>query len=206
LSRVGAVAVMTEPKQERARVTRQRLLEASVACLAETGWEASTVGAIAQRAGISRGAAQHHFPTRESLVLASITYAFEEQRRRLEELAAVTGTSRSVRVRQAVAALVDLYCNPQFKAAIQVWTAAAADPALRAQVIPLERQVARAAHATAVRLLGADAEDARARPLIQATLDLARGLALADLLTDDSRRRRRVVEAWAAQLDLALAD
>jgi len=40
--------------------------------------------------------------------------------------------------------------------------------------------------------------------LVQATLDLARGLGLADVLTDDSRRRTEVVKQWAAQLDSTL--
>jgi hypothetical protein len=35
-------------------------------------------------------------------------------------------------------------------------------------------------------------------------LDLARGLGLADVLTDDSRRRSEVVRTWAAQLDSTL--
>ena len=42
------------PKQDRSRVTRQRLLEAAVACLAEHGWAGSTVSVVAERAGVSR--------------------------------------------------------------------------------------------------------------------------------------------------------
>ena len=63
------------PKQDRSRATRQRLLEAAVACLAERGWAGSTVSVVAEHAGVSRGAAQHHFPTREDLVDA--VYASE---------------------------------------------------------------------------------------------------------------------------------
>jgi hypothetical protein len=41
---------------------------------------------------------------------------------------------------------------------------------------------------------------------VQATLDLARGLGLANLLTDDRERRRRISRQWATLLDAALAD
>ncbi|HET6707646.1 MAG TPA: TetR/AcrR family transcriptional regulator, partial [Amycolatopsis sp.] len=41
--------------------------------------------------------------------------------------------------------------------------------------------------------------------LVQATLDLARGLGLANLLTDDTRRRRQIVREWARTLELRLA-
>jgi hypothetical protein len=56
-----------------------------------------------------------------------------------------------------------------------------------------------------VRLLRVDDTDPAVRGLIQATLDLARGLALADVLTDDSRRRAGVVRAWSGQLAAALS-
>ena len=62
-----------EPKQDRSRATRQRLLEATVHCLAELGWSAATVSVIADEAGISRGALQHHFPTRQELIAAVAT-------------------------------------------------------------------------------------------------------------------------------------
>jgi len=40
---------------------------------------------------------------------------------------------------------------------------------------------------------------------VQATLDLARGLGLAGTLTDDSRRRDRIIAQWATMLDAVLA-
>ncbi|MFE1785756.1 TetR family transcriptional regulator, partial [Streptomyces sp. NPDC059506] len=67
------------PKQDRSRATRRRLLEAAVECLAEHGWAGSTVAAVSLRAGVSRGAAQHHFPTREDLFTAAVEYVAEER-------------------------------------------------------------------------------------------------------------------------------
>src|ERR687885_2968620 len=74
------------PKQDRSRATRQRLLEAAVACLAEHGWAGSTVAVVAERAGVSRGAAQHHFPTREDLFTAAVEYVAEERSTALRAL------------------------------------------------------------------------------------------------------------------------
>ncbi|PQM48943.1 hypothetical protein C1Y40_00840 [Mycobacterium talmoniae] len=39
---------------------------------------------------------------------------------------------------------------------------------------------------------------------MQITLDLARGLGLADVLTDDSVRRRAIAKQWSATLATAL--
>ncbi|MFJ8075492.1 TetR/AcrR family transcriptional regulator [Streptomyces sp. NPDC096176] len=185
------------PKQDRSRATRQRLLEAAVACLAEVGWAGSTVSVVAERAGVSRGAAQHHFPTREDLFTAAVEYVAEERSQALRELPS--------RGRAAVvAALVDLYTGPLFRAALHLWVAASNEEQLRPRVTELEAKVGRETHRIAVRLLGADESRPGVRETVQGLLDMARGLGLANLLTDDAARRRRVVAQWAALVEEAL--
>ncbi|MEV4729397.1 TetR/AcrR family transcriptional regulator [Saccharopolyspora sp. NPDC049426] len=192
-----------EPKQDRSRATRQRLLEATIDCLADQGWEATTVTAAAQRAGVSRGAAQHHFPAREDLITAALEHMFDARMAeiRAERTRLPEGLGRTEFV---VSRVVDYYTGELFKAALQVWTAAAADPALRERIVPLEAKFGRKVHQTAIELLGADDTDPTTRRLVQATLDLARGLGLADVLTDDSARRANIVTQWAATLHAAL--
>ena len=191
------------PKQDRSRATRERLLEAAVTSLAESGWSRTTVATVAGRAGVSRGAAQHHFPTRGDLVTAAIEHM--AQARLAEIRAAIQSVpSGPARVRLALDHLVRLYTGPLFTAALHVWTEAAVDPGLRARVIPLEQHLAREAYRLAVTLLQVDGDDPAVRPVVAATLDLARGLGLADVLTDDGARRTRVLDAWAEQLAGAL--
>ena len=191
------------PRQNRSRATRRHLLETAIRCLANHGWEASTVGFIAAEAGISRGAVQHHFRTREALIIAALEHMFAERAALLDALPDPGGSGPD-RVHAVVTGLVDAIGGELFRAALQVWTVAAAEPELRSAVVPLERHFARGVHHRAVRLLRVDDSDPAMRGLIQATLDLARGLALADVLTDDSRRRARVVRAWSDQLAAAL--
>ena len=78
-----------------------------------------------------------------------------------------------------------------FIAALELWVAARTDPALLAAVVPLEQRVGRETHRMTVELLGADESRPGVRELVQATLDLVRGLGLADTLSDDTRRRDR---------------
>jgi AcrR family transcriptional regulator len=202
-ARSPASDVLTDPrrpKQDRSRLTRQRMLEAAVTCLARSGFAGATMGAIAAEAGISRGAVQHHFPVREELMTAALEHTFEQRTATLADLEVPEGE----RVEFVVDLLVTYYTDDLFKAALQLWTAAAGDDVLRARLIPLERRFAREVHEQAVRLLGVDDSDPHTRSLIQATLDLARGLGLADVLTDDSRRRTGITQAWAAELRRAL--
>ncbi|WP_280394730.1 TetR/AcrR family transcriptional regulator [Nocardia brasiliensis] len=200
------MATPHEPKQDRSRATRQRLLEATIDCLAETGWAAATVAVVAERAGVSRGAAQHHFPTREDLITAALEYMFDTrtQQAKDEAVAMAEVASGVGRTEAVVAGLVESYTSPLFKAALQVWTHAAADPALRERIVPLEAKFGRISHRRAVEALGVDDSDPVTHHLVQATLDMARGLGLADVLTDDSARRKDIVQQWAATLHGAL--
>lgn len=195
---------MRKPQQDRSRATRQRLLEAAIECLAEVGWAGSTVAVVAERAGMSRGAAQHHFPTREDLFTAAVQHIGTARRAWIREQAAALPHGPG-RTREAVELVVGLYTGPLFRAALQLWVAASSDEQLRAQVAPLEAHVGREAHRLTLDLLGVHEREAGVREAVQATLDLARGLGLANLLTDDARRRQRVVAQWARMLEDSLS-
>lgn len=193
-----------EPQQERSRTTRRRLIDAAVECLAERGWHGTTVSVIAERAGVSRGAAQHHFPTREDLVVAAVAFLGEEQIVELRQRAAALpqGPSRAGPVAEM---LLNLFTGPKFRAALHLWVAASTDEALREVLVPLEVRVGREAHRVALELLGADEAQPGVRETVQATLDLARGLGLANLLTDDTRRRNQIIRQWARILEPTVA-
>ncbi len=193
-----------EPQQDRGWATRSRLLESAVSCLAELGWSGATVSVVAARAGVSRGATQHYFPTREDLFTAALEHMAEVRLAEILREAARLPAGGEHRSRDVVRLLVGLYTGPLFRAALQVWAAAAASDALRALVLPLEARLGREAHKAAIRLLGADESRPGVHEAVQATLDLARGLGLADTLADDSRRRDRIIAQWASMLDAAI--
>ncbi|TSB30388.1 TetR/AcrR family transcriptional regulator [Streptomyces sp. NBC_01525] len=200
---VNAARTAKAPQQERSRATRRGLLEAAVACLADHGWAGSTVAVVAERAGVSRGAAQHHFPTREDLFTAAVEHVAEERSQALRDLFPA-GTGVATDRRAVVAAVVDLYTGPLFRAALHLWVAASYEDQLRARVTELEARVGRESHRTAVDLLGVDESVPGVRETVQGLLDMARGLGLATLLSDDTVRRERVVDQWAELLDEAL--
>ncbi|MFJ5220043.1 TetR/AcrR family transcriptional regulator [Streptomyces sp. NPDC088354] len=193
-----------EPKQDRSRATRQRLLEAAVACLADRGWAGSTVAVVAEHAGVSRGAAQHHFPTREDLFTGAIEFVSEQWLVALRERTLGLPDAGVPRTRGVVELVVDLYTGPIFRAALHLWIAAANEEQLRPRVTALEARIGREAHRLAVEMLGADESAPGVRETVQATLDMARGLGLANLLSDDSARRAGIVRQWSAVLDGAL--
>ncbi|MEV0793028.1 TetR/AcrR family transcriptional regulator [Kribbella sp. NPDC050459] len=193
------------PQQDRSRATRQRLLEAAVESLAEVGYAATTVSVVAARAGVSRGAAQHHFPTRADLFAAAVEYMTEV---RLAEIRAQAAAlpSGAGRTEAIVGMLADVYTGPLFRAALHLWVAASTEEALRQQIVLLEAHVGRQAHRALLDVLEVSERTPGVRETVQGVLDMARGLGLADLLTDDSARRRGIVRQWSRILDQALRD
>jgi AcrR family transcriptional regulator len=68
---------MATLQEERSAETRRRLMDATVACLHERGYAGTTTTEIAARAGVSRGAQLHHFPTKDELVVSALDYVFD---------------------------------------------------------------------------------------------------------------------------------
>lgn len=197
------VTASREPQQDRSRATRARLLEAAIASLAELGYPASTVAVVAERAGVSRGAAQHHFPTRDDLFTAALEHV---SRVRAEEMARERAQLPDGRPDTAavVELVFTLFSGQLFRAALALWVAAASEPSLRDQIVPLEARIGREIHKLVVEMLAVDESEPGVRETVQATLDLARGLGLANLLTDDSKRRARIAAQWTRLLDSAI--
>lgn len=193
----------TAPKQIRARATKAKLLDAAVSCLAEHGWSATTVAVVAQRAGVSRGAVQYHFPTREDLVLAAVEQMAEQRAAEARSRVELDGDTE-VSAEQVVRDVVDIYSGELFRAALALWLAAVSEPALRDRVRRLEARVSREAHQMVVDALRADETVPGVREAIQVTMDWARGLGLASLLTDDRARREPSVAYWGHFLETAI--
>jgi len=55
-------------KEIKAEAMKRRICAAVVSCLDELGYAETSINRIQQRAGVSRGALTHHFPTKQALV------------------------------------------------------------------------------------------------------------------------------------------
>ena len=188
------------PQNERSRAMRLRLLEATVESLVELGWSGTTTTVVSQRAGVSRGAQLHHFPTKQDLVVAAVEHLSERRRDDLGSFDLPT----EHRTRAILEVLGAQFTSPVFFAALELWVAARTDADLRAAVAPLERRLGRETHAYALQLLAVDEAIGHNRQLVQATLDLLRGLGLAHSLSDDTARSAAILDAWATTLDREL--
>lgn len=82
--------------------TRERLFQAALAEFRESGFEAASVGAIAQRAGTSRASFYFHYPSKEA-VLLDLQWRVE--------MSVVEQTQRTVGLRDFLHGLVEAICT-----------------------------------------------------------------------------------------------
>ena len=180
---------------------RARLLEATVELLVEKGYAGTSTTLVSERAGVSRGAQLHHFPTKQDLVVAAVEHVTEV---RGAELAAAADEPAD-RTAGGPARCCRCSATTSPRRSSPPRSSCGWRPAptrtLLAEVAPLEQKVGRETHRLTVELLGADESQPGVRELVQATLDLVRGLGLANTISDDRRRRTRILDQWATTLD-----
>lgn len=117
------------PLQRRAARTRQKILDATIDTLTDRGYAACSMPEMCKRAGVSRGAQLHHFPTKAELLAA----ACEElmTRRHLDLRDALRETPPAERANQLVDKLWPIYSGPTFYAWLELTVAARTDHKLR---------------------------------------------------------------------------
>jgi AcrR family transcriptional regulator len=120
-------------QEERTAAMRERLLNATVECLYELGYARTTTTAVVERAGVSRGAQLHHFPTKADLVATAVEYVME--RRNEEFLQVFSGLDPDDDLAgQVVDALWRIFSGPTFYAWLELLVAARTDPDLAEKV------------------------------------------------------------------------
>jgi AcrR family transcriptional regulator len=126
-------------QEERSAETRAKLLDATIECLYELGYARTTTTEIADRAGVSRGAQLHHFPTKAELVTTAVDYLFERRNAEFREAFArlPAGPDRGA---HAVDLLWSMVSGPTFYAFLELLVAARTDPQLKPAVAEIVRR------------------------------------------------------------------
>ncbi|MGH9185752.1 MAG: TetR/AcrR family transcriptional regulator [Acidimicrobiales bacterium] len=196
---------MRRPQQERSSATRSKVLDAAVESLLELGYAATTAAVVAERAGVSRGAMQYHFRTKNELLAAAVEYLAEQIGQDLRRAAAQLPTGAAGdRLSAAIDLLWSYHSKPLFAAWLELAVAGRTDSELQALLDPVRHRLARAIERISRDVLGASGDDDEAMGLLaDMTLSLLMGLAMARVSgvgPPSVRRAReaRVVAAWKA--------
>ncbi|MBW8483003.1 TetR/AcrR family transcriptional regulator [Actinomadura parmotrematis] len=181
-------------QEERTAATRRRLLDATVECLVEHGYHGTTTTRVVDRAGVSRGAQVHHFPTKNALVLAAVEHLARKRADQIVEQHLDRLRASPDAVGDALDLVWEVHQGPLFEASMELWTAARTDPDLREHVADLERLVTGGILELSRALLGDRADDPGFRGDVYLVLETVRGLRLLQFIHPTTPERSR--ERW----------
>lgn len=182
-------------QEERSAATRTLLLDATVECLVERGYAGTTTTEIVKRAGVSRGAQVHHFPTKADLVAQAIVHL---SRKRREELRRELEASRpnGDRVSLAVDLLAKSFSGPLFAAAMELVVAARTDEELRPAVRAVECDAEEGIRELCLEVFGPEAIRRRSfRDALEMTIRLTAGISMAQMMRGEGNDEQ-LLAAW----------
>jgi AcrR family transcriptional regulator len=180
---------------ERSEHTRELLLDATIECLVELGYARTTVHEICLRAGLSRGAQQHHFTTKAELMASAMQHLFA---RLSQEMIAATERlpPGPRRLTEGIDLLWQAYSGTLSTAAMELWVAARTDPELREVLLPVDRVLGHTTLEFYRHAVGDAVDEQHLERLLMLTVNVIRGLALDAMMGGDPKRRSALLGEW----------
>lgn len=118
-------------QEDRTASTQRALLRATIDCLVDYGYSGTTTRLVADRAGVSRGAQTHHYPTKRDLVVAAVEQLFDDQARGFTDaFEQVPAADRTFE--RTIDALWEIATGPAYAAVLELVVASRTDDELRA--------------------------------------------------------------------------
>ncbi|WP_265919870.1 TetR/AcrR family transcriptional regulator [Cupriavidus nantongensis] len=183
--------------------TRERILDAAVTIVIEQGTARATTLEVQRRAGVSRGALLHHFPTHADLLSATVEGLVKRNEEAvLASLAKLEGT-RDV-VERAIRVLAIASVQPAYLAELELWAVSRTDPALRATLAEAERRARKDSERVLKTLFEASDSSPMQASVIAMTIEFLRGLALSGVLRGSPVRRQQLIGQWIQATKLLL--
>lgn len=173
--------------------TRTQITEAAIKCFVEYGYSRTTTTLIAEKAGLSRGAMLHHFPSRLAVVRAAVEHLHSKRLRAFRK-AVSKPTADGDHVRQSVDAYWAHVRHPMFVAFFELAVAARSEKELAGILRPAQEAFEREWYEAAVDMF----PEWRGRgEQFDLALDLARyvleGMAISFLTHKETERDQRVL-------------
>ncbi len=193
----GAAAPRKRRTQaERSDEMRQRVIEAAATVLRRKGYAGLRTDEVSRVAKVSRGAQQHHFRTKDSLVLATASYLLNEglQRGRNRAESARLGKDP---IEAVIQDCMDFFLGPDFGVILDLVLASSKDRGLRDQVYQYARDSRLGVEAAWLEVLCAHGiPPAKAEKVLWLTISIVRGFSVRALWQRDEKLFRDLLDEW----------
>ncbi len=128
---------------ERRSTTRAALLDAAVSCLVANGYANTTTRRIAERAGVTPGALQHHFGSKAELLAATVPHIRAKWVAELFGAGPPKTRSPLKRQEELLDRMWAIYRGSLFQAFLELGTGARTDPDLRRHLVGAHDEMTR---------------------------------------------------------------
>lgn len=164
--------------EQRSAEMRAALIEGCIASLCDIGYARTTTQEICRRAGVTSGAIQHHFGSKDDLILATLNALTADMQERLDAIAVLEGTLEA----RCSALLTELwntfYGLARYMAVWEITIGSKGDPLFHDKVIEQRFQTLAAYERTWRRTFQIAEDDQRRLAVMHVVLSFLRGLVL----------------------------
>lgn len=195
-----AIQTGRRTQEQRRYETREAVLKAAMSVLVKDGYEKFTTTRVAKAAGVSRGAQEHYFRTKNELIVAATQYTLA---RALGEARAFAG--RDNRDSHPIEAFLDnsksFFFSPTYLALMEIITVARRNPALAKANTPVVRDFRNALEAIWIDALCTSGYPRRSvRSVVKIAHYVLRGMALTSVWQPVKPENAELLKAWQSMV------
>ena len=182
--------------QQRSLETRQLLMEATIECLCDMGFHRASTNEIVRRAGVSRGAMLHHYPTKRDLLVAAFAWVHEEISADVETLVR-DAQQDDIEWSDLLDEMMTRYFSGRtWEAFVEIMVGARTDSEMQAQLRPIvANYYDRIDHVWQTHFT-THLPDSDVATLINLSLCVLRGMAFQMLIRDDPDYYQSMMAQW----------
>jgi AcrR family transcriptional regulator len=188
--------VSRRPQEQRRRQTKDAILKATMTVLIEDGYEKFTTTRVAKTAGVSRGAQENYFRTKNELIVAATRYALTRAAEHARSLAERTPRS-SEPIEKFLADSKSFFFSPTYLALMEIVAVARRNSELAKVNTPVVRQFRRILNTIWIdALCEAGYERRSVVSFVKMTHYLLRGMALTMMWQPRRSEYPKMLDEW----------
>lgn len=183
-------------QEQRRRETRESVLEAAMTVLIHDGYEKFTTTRVAETAGISRGAQENYFRTKNDLIVAATRYTLTRAAEQARALASRNGPS-SDPVERFLANSKSFFFSPTYLGLMEIVAVARRNSELAKVNTPVVRRFREMLNAIWIdALCNAGYEKRSVVSFVKMTHYLLRGMALTSIFQTRRSEYPKMLDDW----------
>ncbi|MCG8670729.1 MAG: TetR/AcrR family transcriptional regulator [Pseudomonadales bacterium] len=192
---------------QKSAATRNLILDAAITCFIDLGYAMTTTAKISNKAGLSRGAMLHHFPSKSALIQAAVEYLHRRRLDAFRDAVSRIPADETDRIRAGINVYWQHLTSPLFVAFHELAVAARTDSELGDILYPAVDSFDQAWYETAKALFPEWEKTGDVFDLaMDLTQNLMEGMAINHMQEKDEQRAERLLTFLAKQLESMLEE